>query len=120
MRYTRVCILLVLLTALHFKIPSKILPLQLLIEREKLQIEIFKLRLIYKNQDYYRLPTELTQEHLPLCFQYYNCLIPLLHNVSTECFNIFLLECDRQNQAEWLQSGRKPKDAGGKKSLLSS
>ena len=69
--------------------------LQLFIEREEIIKEIFCQQMKFKKYDYYRVPPEITQENLPLGFQYYNALFPLLENLRAECYRYYLEECQK-------------------------
>ena len=56
--------------------------IELMLEREKLIKEHFIHCLGSQNEDYFRIPKQLTQERLPLGFAYYNCLLPLINDLA--------------------------------------
>jgi len=59
--------------------------IQLMNEREELSRQQFQMNMKFKSQEYYRINRELTQEDLPMSYQYYNFLIPLISGLSQQC-----------------------------------
>lgn len=58
---------------------------QLMIKREQMSREVFCKELKIRNWTYFRIPEEMSQQSLPLAFQYYNALIPLLTCFEEDC-----------------------------------
>lgn len=61
-------------------------PLQnvtLIMEKDILKRELFSTRLMVDKRNHnFRIPGNLSQEHMPLGFKYYNCLIPMLQQLN--------------------------------------
>lgn len=52
----------------------------------------------FQSLEFFRVPTELTQENLPLTFQYFNSVIPLLEKLRGECFRYYIEECSKSTK----------------------
>ena len=58
---------------------------QLMNEREHLERKLFELDMKFRQKEYYRISRQLTQEELPMSYQFYSFLIPLIYNLSLQC-----------------------------------
>lgn len=103
-RLTRVIIMLFLKFSFRLDMITQIDILQLLIYKCQLTRKQFCNCLKFEHKNYFQIPVELTMEFLPLSFQFYNCIIPILEKINIDCYNTYLNDCDKYMQ---MQSYRK-------------
>lgn len=72
---------------------SPIRNVQLLREREILTRISFYKKMRYTANKYYKVPSSMSQEKLPLSFKFYNCLLPLLKIWGKQCLMQYIQDC---------------------------
>lgn len=79
----RLTILMFLSQTMKIRTKHPLQTVQLLLEKEVLVSEIFFMNLKFNfNIKNFRIPVQLTQEDLPMAFQFYNNLIPSLDSIN--------------------------------------
>ena len=66
---------------------------QLILHKEVLIKEAFSKQLMHRAWTYFRIPNELTQENLPMAFQYYNICMPILRQFEDICLLQYMQDC---------------------------
>lgn len=108
-KYARIEIILLFFKSFRLPMSNPLQNVTLIMEKDILKRELFSSRLMMDGKKTsFRIPGNLTQEHLPINFKYYNCLFLILQNLNKNMhFKEFTKNIKQNSRSNSIDQGTK-------------